>query len=366
MARIFAIVLIAFHLSSSAIANKRCSDLLINHEQPNILVKFQDSKVTPKMVRYVEETIRQGVGMFENQLPIPKEIVLNLSASGTSAGYEAEGNILSTTYRRMILKDGKWILGRPERAKAITIHELTHGVFNLLLKKLIPNYDLRESALKTTGLQKIEPLVLPLFKKVRDLESKIGQVGSYNNKSGELTAALEDVNAKLQQLMPLYNFYAPKVFMSGSADHLGRIESAYSELMSDVAAVAFDGNPRAMSSALVHCKHASEDPLASRDFTIFFDPTTWKEHGDHGLFNPTRHFLWNKYMKNSYGQMTREVFLSKVAHSLVNEIESRLTDQNYWLTPSEANIRLIKRLEQDLADQIQGSQSSILLPSNDK
>jgi hypothetical protein len=111
---------------------------------------------------------------------------------------------------------------------------------------------------------------------------------------------------------------------------------AYQELFADLVAVAYLNNPSAIKTS------PGGEAIESREFLGDAFTANWSNTDHHGLFEPTRKFLWARYFSKAKNQDNKAEMLATVYNTLAEEILQN--PLNVSLSPDVANIRLLNSL----------------------
>ena len=124
----------------------------------------------------------------------------------------------------------------------------------------------------------------------------------------------------------------------------------YQELFSDVLVVMLYNDPDIMKWLAAHINPADQDAIMARSFTGELKDREWIFEDVHQVFRPVRHWLWRTHLAGIKNHPRRPELLRQIFDSIVDELNSRIVHGKFVpLAPEVMNVRLLRRLEADLA-----------------
>ncbi len=294
---------------------------------------YQDDNTKDEDIEKISQYIEELDAFFSDQFYGVDKVYLSIKNIRQKAAFDWK------TFQLRIpvyLKGKKLNYKSKEFANIVTFHEFTHA---LLHKNLyIQNNHLWND-----------------FEEFKNFKFAMWEM-TQGNTDQDLVKIKEGFEKFVQHSIAMINVKVTSMIIS-----------PYHELFADMAPVLKNNNPKAISDALIYSNDKSSKNIhASRNFTTdYSDSGVWNDREVHGVFGPTRTFLWEKYQevkrdvtKAEYLRMIFEVIQEQAAEDLIRA-EKRLVEMNYRIkdaakflksikktTPQKMNRRFIKKARQ--------------------
>lgn len=226
--------------------------------------------------------------------------------------------------------NGKALLSK-KQSQAMWLHELGHAILNAQLKTDWDWFESWEALMLDWGRTIFK---ITLLDNSSNSKKELSEVGSMEELQNQTDAIVQKISS-----FPNRKNY--EIFID-----------AYHEFFADAFVIIHSRDPKIMMQALVNPadpegKKSSYEELQereNRDYSYLRDITSWSVETSHGYFTPALAHLWLKITQMPSFRTSQEVTRT-VYNAVLLEITERAKNPELWdITPSEANKRLIKRL----------------------
>ena len=277
-----------------------------------------------------------------------EKLFLTIFYRYTTANYEDGG--LIRIPERMIKRDietGKEFEKNFKSTLITFAHEYGHSILASRLKQDLKEYNMfKIEAEKIFSLDKKMSMLMENVG-ILTIELSQAKVSGDIVKEKEIFKMMSLLGVEFKDLKKKKDKYKVEFENSENTKTIISITTPYHELFGDIIAALYSNDPRAMYKAqfFAGMSEKEEKRALMRDFTEKHEVDKWAVEEPHGLFAPTRYYLWKNYWPLDLTNEQKRNFVEKLYESIQKELISRFKNLKKR-DPREINLSLMKSLSE--------------------